>query len=105
MTATETLIVRTTNWLGDTVMALPALRELRRLRPAARLVMAARPGVAGFYRWIPEVDEVIAVPAAAGLTRRQAFLRGCREIRRRRPSLYVCLPNSFESALMGRMAG
>ncbi|HPB28399.1 MAG TPA: lipopolysaccharide heptosyltransferase II [Acidobacteriota bacterium] len=105
MTAAETLIVRTTNWLGDTVMALPALRELRRLRPAARLVVAARAGVAGFYRWAPEVDEVITLPPEAGRTRRRAFLGGCREIRRRRPSLYVCLPNSFESALMGRVAG
>ena len=36
------IVVRGPNWLGDTVMALPALRALRAGRPAARITRAGR---------------------------------------------------------------
>ena len=36
----ETVIVRLPNWLGDTVMAVPALRALRSGLPDARLALA-----------------------------------------------------------------
>ncbi|MCC8109059.1 MAG: hypothetical protein LIQ30_08460 [Planctomycetes bacterium] len=53
-----TLLVRMPNWLGDCVMAMPALRHLSDVLPEARLYLAGRenfrtflsaqPGVAGF---------------------------------------------------------
>ncbi len=42
------LLVRVPNWIGDAVMCLPALRELRRVLPQAELVLVARP-------WVSEV--------------------------------------------------
>ena len=39
------LLVRVPNWIGDAVMCLPALRELRRALPGAEIALAGRPWV------------------------------------------------------------
>jgi heptosyltransferase-2 len=99
------LLVRGTNWLGDTVMTLPAIRELRRLHPEARLAMVVRPWLAGFFRWIPEVDEVVVFDVKKGAARWKEVRRMGRELRRRRPDVFLCLQNAFEAALLARMSG
>ena len=43
------LLVRATNWLGDAVMSIPALREIRRARPEAHITILARQWVADLY--------------------------------------------------------
>ena len=52
------ILVRSTNWIGDVVMSLAALRELRRLYPGAHLAVVARPWVATLYRDQGLVDEI-----------------------------------------------
>ena len=46
---TERIVVRAPNWLGDVVLSLAALRDLRRNFPQARIEMLARPAVAPLY--------------------------------------------------------
>ena len=53
-------LVRATNWVGDVVMSLPAVRALRASDPNGTLAILARPWVAELYRLLPEVDEVVA---------------------------------------------
>ena len=36
------IVVRTPNWLGDTVMALPTLAALRAAQPGARITLVGR---------------------------------------------------------------
>lgn len=91
----ERILVRAPNWLGDTVLSLPALRDLRRNFPAARLEVLARPGVAEVYRVVAEVD---AVRETRGFAADAAALRGAFD-------LGVLLPNSFASALSLLQAG
>ena len=43
--ARSRILVRVPNWVGDTVMCLPALRALRAALPQAELVLLARPWV------------------------------------------------------------
>ena len=43
------MLVRTPNWIGDAIMCLPALRELRRVLPEAELALVARPWVSGIF--------------------------------------------------------
>ena len=43
------VVVRGTNWVGDAVMTVPALRELRRLLPNAHLTLATRPWAKGLF--------------------------------------------------------
>ena len=71
----ERVLVRAPNWLGDTVLSLPALRDLRRNFPAARLEVLARPAVAEVYRAVVEVDSVreTSTVGADGAALRGAF--------------------------------
>jgi heptosyltransferase-2 len=89
------LLLRAPNWLGDAVLSLPALRDLRRNFPAARLTVLARPRVAGLYPAVAEVDAVIT---SADFQGDVAAARGGFDAA-------VLLPNSFASALAVRAAG
>ena len=94
----DVLVVRLPNWLGDTVMALPALAALRAARPDA-LVTAVGP-------WAPlltgqAVADVLLKYPRDGRTRRKLAVA----MRAMRPDAAVLLPNSFESALAARRWG
>jgi heptosyltransferase-2 len=95
MTDPERLLVRAPNWIGDVVLSLPALRDLRRSFPTARLEVLARPWVADLYRAVPDVDAV--TPSRAHAADVDA-VRG-------RFDLGVLLPNSFGTALVLWRAG
>ena len=45
------------NWLGDAVMALPAIADIRRGSPQATIVVAARESVAPLFGMVRDVDE------------------------------------------------
>ncbi len=89
------LLIRAPNWLGDVMLSLPAVRDLRRSFPAARLEVLARGSVADLYRAVPEVD---AVRESGGHRRDVATIRGAFDAA-------VVLPNSFGSALAVWRAG
>ena len=44
------LLIRATNWVGDAVMGLPALRAVRGRFPEAEIAILAQPYVADIYR-------------------------------------------------------
>ncbi len=89
------IVVRVANWLGDTVMALPALAALRAARPDARITVIGR--------WAPLLlgqavaDALLPYPRRVG-----ERLRLGRSLRADRPDLAILLPNSLESALAAR---
>jgi heptosyltransferase-2 len=55
------LIILAPNWLGDAVMALPAIADVRRAAPAASISVAARESVAPLFALVPEVDETLVL--------------------------------------------
>jgi heptosyltransferase-2 len=91
----ERLLVRAPNWVGDVVLSLPALRDLRKAFPSARLEVLARSWVAGIYRAVAGVDSVVESRSAAADV---AATRG-------RFDLAVLLPNSFAAAWTAWRAG
>jgi heptosyltransferase-2 len=88
----ERLVVRPPNWLGDAVLALPALAAIRRHFAGARLTVAASPSVAALFREDTDVrpDRVIELPArtrdAVAALEGEGF------------NLGILFPNSFRSA-------
>jgi heptosyltransferase-2 len=93
-----TLVVRTPNWLGDTVMALPALRAVRAGLPDARILLMGR--WATLLAGQGVADVVLEYPG-----RLSARLRLLARVRASRPEIALVLPNSLESALSARWCG
>jgi heptosyltransferase-2 len=85
----ERIVIRAPNWLGDAILSLPAVRDVRRHFPSARLEVLARPWVAPLYGAVREVD---GVRESRGVRPDASQLRGSFDTA-------VLLPNSFASAL------
>lgn len=88
----RTIAVRLPNWLGDTVMAVPALRAVRAAWPEAR-VLAAGP-------WASLLAQQGLADVLADYPRAwRGRLRAADTVAAFRPELAILLPNSLESAL------
>ena len=95
------------NWLGDAVMALPAIADLRRHFAAARFVVAARSSVASLFDLVPGVDHVVTLQWRGRWLRRQslqadldALTAACDPS----TATAVLLPNSFATAWLTKRA-
>ena len=98
------ILIRATNWIGDAVLSLPAIRAVRGRFPEAELCVLARPWVAAVYEGEQAVDRILILHGAPGVRELRAKLRLAGELRRERFDLAIVLPNSFESALLLRLA-
>ena len=98
------ILVRGPNWVGDVVMATPGLRALRAEFPDARIRLQLRNGLEGLLTACPFVDDVMPVHSYhRGVG---ALIREGLELRRQgRFELGICIPDSFSSALLQRLAG
>jgi heptosyltransferase II len=92
------VVVRGTNWVGDAVMTVPALRELRRLLPDAHITLATRPFARGIFSDAEFLDDLLLHDRGPGILR--DVLTQVAEWRRRRFDLAILLPNSFAPALV-----
>jgi heptosyltransferase-2 len=101
----ERLLVLSPNWLGDAVMALPALADLRRHFHRARIIVAARTGIAGLFTMSRFVDEVVALEWPGRLWARHSRRADIATVNAFRPDAAVLLPNSFASAWLTHRAG
>ena len=90
------ILIRATNWVGDAVMSLPAIRAVREAFPGAHLTVLARASVAGLYARENSIDSVM--PHTGG--RRELAER----VRRESFDCAILLPNSFDAALTAWLA-
>jgi heptosyltransferase-2 len=98
----ERVVVRGVNWVGDAVMTVAALRELRRLFPRARLTLATRPWAEGIFAGADFIDDFLVAGNTSGSP--AAVFREAREWRARRFDLAVLFPNAFAPALVAALA-
>jgi heptosyltransferase-2 len=92
------VIVRLPNWLGDTVMAVPAIRALRAHWPEARLLLAGP--------WAPLlVGQGLADLLVAYPRRWSGRLGTADAVRRFGGEIAFLMPNSLEAALAARYWG
>jgi heptosyltransferase-2 len=101
----DRLVILAPNWLGDAVMALPAIADVRRASPGVPITVAARPAVAPLFQLVPEVDETIVLPRAASIVNMASWRSLGAEIAGRRFDTALLFPNSLHSALVAFRAG
>lgn len=94
----QRLLVRATNWLGDAVMSIPALREIRRVHPGWHISVLALPWVAQLYAKESFCDEVVLYHRDGdhrGLLGKERLARLLRE---RAFDRAILLQNAFDAA-------
>jgi heptosyltransferase-2 len=93
------ILVRGPNWLGDSVITVPAMRAIKAGRPDAHITVAAPAKIASVWKLVPEVDAVLPIP--------ERSLFGTVKILRAQPAFDVglVLPNSLRAALELWLAG
>ena len=92
------IMIRATNWVGDAIMALPALRAVRNRFPDAQIAVLARPYVADIYRGQQICDQLIPYDPRgdhAGLSGRESLAA---ELRSHKFDLALLLQNAFDAA-------
>jgi len=93
------ILIRSSNWLGDAVMSVPAIRAIKAGRPDAHITVAVPSKIASMWKLVPEVSEIIPLP-------NKSLLAAVRSIRRR--SLFdvvILFPNSLRAALETWLTG
>lgn len=93
------ILVCGVNWLGDSIMSMPAVDALKDRFPASRITMLVKSGLAPLWRMSPSINEVVdfrdsvfGVASVARALAAQEFDRA------------FIFPNSFRSALIPRLA-
>ncbi len=99
------LLIRATNWVGDAILALPALRAVRRRFPVAEIAILALPYVADIYRGQGIADELIGYDRTgehAGVRGRERLVA---KLRNKKFSTALLLQNAFDAAWIAWRAG
>jgi heptosyltransferase II len=91
------ILVRATNWVGDAVMSLPALRAIRERFSTARITVLAKPWVADLYGRESFIDEIILYSG-------QSPWRTGRVLRVQKFDCAILLQNAFEAAWIAWLA-
>lgn len=92
------LLIRSSNWLGDAVMNIPAVLACRTARPDLHISILAPSKLAPLWRRVPGVDAVLEI--APG----ESPFRLARRVREKFDAA-ILFPNSLRSALEARALG
>ena len=87
------------NWLGDSIMSIPAIALLKRQAGVERIVVAVKRGVAPLWEMVPCVDEVLAFESSL-----RGTFQAAGAVRRRGTMQAFVLPNSLRSATIPFLA-
>lgn len=96
------ILVRGTNWIGDAVMTIPALRELRRFFPSAEISLHTRKWAKGIFQDASFINEIIAFDTTG--SKIKDSLVQSKQLKKRNFDLSILFTNSFESALIYKIA-
>src|SRR5437667_253708 len=93
------ILIRSSNWLGDAVMSVPAVRSIKDGRPDAKITIAAPDNIAAMWNTIPEVDALVPLPNGS-------FFPVVRLLKQQVPfDVGILFPNSLRVALESWLSG
>jgi heptosyltransferase-2 len=87
------ILIRASNWLGDAVMSVPAVRAIKAGRPDAHVTVVTPANLAPVWKLVPEVDEIVSLES-------KSLFHAVRLIERApKFDVAVLFPNSLRVAL------
>jgi len=95
------ILIRATNWIGDAVMSLPALRAVRSRFPDAHISVLARPWVLDLYARERFADQIVPF-SCQNLPDKFKLARSLRPMRF---DCAILFQNAFEAAAIALVAG
>jgi heptosyltransferase-2 len=99
------ILLRATNWVGDAIMALPAVRAVRERFPEAAIHIVARPYVLEIYRDQHICDELISYDPNGTHKGWRGRERLASELRARKYDVALLFQNAFDAAWLVWRAG
>jgi heptosyltransferase-2 len=99
------ILIRATNWVGDAIMALPALRAVRNRFAEAEIAIVARAYVADLYRDQQICDQLIVYDTNGGHAGISGRERLAAQLRAQKFNAALLLQNAFDAAWMAWRAG
>jgi heptosyltransferase-2 len=99
------ILVRAPNWVGDAVMAIPALEAIRHARAGSQICLLARPAVAELFSGQPFANRILPYDFRgrhAGWLGREKLAS---ELRKEKFDTAVLLQNAFDAAWLAWRAG
>ncbi|MFZ7110082.1 MAG: lipopolysaccharide heptosyltransferase II, partial [Desulfatiglandales bacterium] len=106
MSRIRRILIRYTNWVGDAVMALPALEAVRDNFPESEITVVGRPWITPLLESHPAVDRILSLNKKGRFTADLIeILRLVRHIRRIGFDLAFLFQNAFEAAFIARLGG
>ncbi len=98
------VLVRGTNWVGDAVMSVPALKEIRRTFPNAHITLLVRPWVKDVYDAVDFVDEILLYEVDGRHRGWRGLWRLSSELKARNFDMAILLQNAISGALIAFLA-
>ena len=87
------ILIRSSNWLGDSVISAAAVRAIKQGRPDAHLTVAVPAKIASVWKLVPEVDAILPLPS-------RSLFSTVNLLRRQTPfDVAILFPNSLRVAL------
>jgi heptosyltransferase II len=90
------ILVRGTNWVGDAVMQIPALRQLRAVFADAHITLCTRDWAKGIFADADFIDEILPINA------KESVFSQSKKLRERKFDLAILFTNSFQTALIAK---
>jgi heptosyltransferase II len=90
------ILVRGTNWVGDAVMQIPALRQLRAVFTDAHITLCTRDWAKGIFADADFIDEILPIKTS------ESVFSQSKKLREREFDLAVLFTNSFQTALVAK---
>jgi heptosyltransferase-2 len=99
------ILIRATNWVGDAIMALPALRAVRGRFPEAEIAILAHPYIADIYRDQQVSNSLITYDRKGAHAIFSGRERLAGELRAQKFDIALLLQNAFDAAWIAWRAG
>ncbi len=99
------ILIRSTNWIGDAIMTIPAVRSIRNNYPDAEITILALPWVADVFVASPWIDKIFIYEKKGRHHGLRGRLQLISQLKKEKFDAAVLLQNAFEAALITFLAG